>query len=392
MAKSTEGRTRTVMVAAIGVLVLGVVIGVWSFHRSADDADAPPSKVATAQAPGSAGQSITTPATKVYDGLLEQSNAQAAQDALKNGNSAMPVIRDQSQAGTSTAMTPVAVSTTPVTPGYTPAAQPTVDPRYQQDLADREKAIRERRAAMASQLTLLQKAWDVDGHVSEATHQGSADTSPTTPSPPATAKAAVSTEPPLVRTGDTQVAVLDTPINTDSPLPMYKAHIVSDGPLNGATVMGTLQTKTNEQYGSGVSLTFTKASLPTLNSAIDIQAIAVDASTGGAMSGQINNHTIQRYSAAFGGAFLQGVGQGLIQGGREQQVISSTTGYAVQSNAYTNKQLLELGAANVGTTAATTMNKDITRPPTITVAAGTTIGLMFMSDVPANALATTSTK
>lgn len=390
MAKPTEGRTRTVMVAAIAVLVLGVLIGVWSFHRSADVTMAPPSKVASAQAPSNQGQSIATPASKVYDNLLSESNSKTADEAMKTGKSAMPVIRDQSQAtGPMGVVTPVTAK-----PASTPAPQsnPQQDPRYQQALADREKAIKERRAAMAAQLNLLQKAWSVEGHVSMATHQASADASvaPAVPSVAPSSMAAKPSLPPLVHMGDTLVAVLDTPINTDSPLPMYKAHIVQAGPLQGATVLGTLQTNTSQQYGSGVSLTFTKASIPGQGDR-DIQAIAVDANTGGALDGKVNNHTFQRYGAAFGGAFLNGVGQGLMQGGRQQQVITSTNGYAVQSNAFTNKQLLELGAASVGQTAATTMQRDISRPPTITVPAGTTIALMFTADVPAST-SVTSTK
>lgn len=253
--------------------------------------------------------------------------------------------------------------------------------------AEREKAIKERRSAMGAQLALLQKAWSIDGHaqmvapVDKAESSTGAATGPAVNTPAAGKSDGVASGF-LVKAGESVVAQLDSPIDTDNPLPMYRATIIEDGPLHGAVLLGTIQANTTANYGSGVPFTFTQISIPGLPLQ-PISAFAINAADAGALKGEVNRHVWARYSAAFGGAFLQGVGQGLIQGGRSQQVITSTNGYAVQSDAFTNKQLLFLGAANVGQVAAGSLQRDINRPPTITIPGQTTIGVFFTADLPA---------
>ncbi len=391
MAKKTyDAKARTIIIFAGVAVIFAVVIGIWSFNRSGDSSTAPPpSHAVTAKAPQSSGDLDTT-STRAYDDLLQKSNAKAAEAAAKTGGSAMPVIRgnveqdpriDPPAAKTVPPPAPAVVTAGPV-PANNQAAQAAA--------AEREKQIQARKAAMASQLALLQKAWTIQGHQTVTVRTEPADavaagtiaaSAPTAASTGATGRQA---GPALVHAGDTAVARLDTPIDTDNPLPQYKVTVIGDGPLDGAVLLGTIQNASANTYGSGVPLTFTQIILPG-HAAQSVNAFAVNADDAGALKGQINRHVWSRYAAAFGGAFLQGVGTGLLQGGRQQQVITSTNGYAVQSDAFSNKQLMLLGAANVGQLAATQMQKDINRPPTITIPGNTTIAIFFTADLTAAA-------
>lgn len=382
------------MLATGGVLVVGILLGVWSWNRKNDasQAVAPPSATVAARVP--TGRDAADGSSPVYDDLLREHNAKAAAAAAQTGDSsnpqsAMPTIRPQVEAspfgvnlnkpGAPTTPSPKTAPTPP------PAAAPTADPNYTKAMTEREQAIKQRATDMQAQADLLRKAWAVAGHTQMVAPEEAAAASGTTPAPahPGNAAPPAASMPAaaLAHAGDTVVAVLDSPIDTDNPLPMYRATIVQDGPLHGATLLGTVQVNTANRWNTGVPLTFNQISLPGQPMQA-VSAFAINANDAGSLKGQVDKHLWARYGAAFGGAFLQGVGQGLLAGGREQQVITSPTGYAVQSNAYTNKQLLELGAANVGQVAATSMQAEINRPNTIRIPGGTTIAVFFSADFP----------
>lgn len=393
-----EGKARTVLIAALGMLVVGLGLGIWSWRRAADESQTPPPPSSTVAARAPVSETGTKrQSSQVYDDLLREGNAKAAADASKTGGSAMPVIRPDVE------RPPVQIPTTATPPP--PTAKPVEtqssadDQAYRNALAERDRAIKERATAMAAQVQLLRKAWTVTGHTQmvapEAPVEGSdvaaqaganAGTGSGSASPRSGDRESITgavSEATIARAGDTAVAVLDSPINTDNPLPMYRATVVQDGPLHGAVLLGQIQSNGSNRWSSGVPLTFTQISLPGMGMQ-PVSAFAINASDAGALKGEVNHHVWSRYAAAFGGAFLQGVGQGLLAGGRQQQVITSQTGYAVQSDAYTNKQLVLLGAANVGQMAATALQADVSRPPTISIPGGTTIAVFFTTDFPAS--------
>ncbi len=392
-----EGKARTVLIAALGVLVVGLGLGVWSWRRAADESQTPPPPSSTvgARAPVS-DVGAKRQSSQVYDDLLREGNAKAAADASKTGGSAMPVIRPDVERPA----VQVSTTTTPPPPTAKPVeTQSSADDQaYRNAMAERERVIKERATAMTAQVQLLRKAWTVAGHTQMVAPEAPAGNgNAATAAVPNTGTASNASPrgsdrdtsvgmawgSAMARAGDTAVAVLDSPINTDNPLPIYRATVVQDGPLHGAVLLGQIQSNGSNRWSSGVPLTFTQISLPGQGTQ-PVSAFAINAEDAGALKGEVNHHVWSRYAAAFGGAFLQGVGQGLLAGGRQQQVITSQTGYAVQSDAYTNKQLVLLGAANVGQMAATALQADVSRPPTISIPGGTTIAVFFTTDFPAS--------
>jgi intracellular multiplication protein IcmE len=389
-----DSKTRAVLIATVAVLVVGVGAAIYSIHRGSD-AITPTSQDVNAHAPASSGAPNTdTQSAEAYNKLLTQGNAQAAQDATANGTSAVPALHGATGATGNPSYPNLPVSIAPAPSTGTeqttqnngqPSAESLAQQRYATALADRQKEIANQKALMEKQIDLLQKSWGVAGHQSLEVIVENKDGAAGVAKASSTGGAADSAHadtPALVRAGDTAVAILDMPIDTDNPLPMYKAHIVQSGPLQDAVVLGTIQNNasTAKSYATGVNLTFTSAAVsgqPTLV----INAVAINAEDAGALKGQVNNHLIERYAAAFGGSFLQAAGQGLLQGGRQQNLVTSTNGYAVQTDAFTNKQLVELGLGGVGQTAATSVQSLMNRPPTIKIPAGTTIALLFTADV-----------
>lgn len=392
-----DGKSRLIVLLGVGVLAVAVGVGVYMFSGPGDGSvPPPPSSVVNARAPVATG-AANSPSSQLYDSLLEKQNQQSAAEAARSGQSAVPVLRTGTEQATPTAVDSQSSKVQTVPRPANEQAQPIVeDQRLRAAAVDREKAITERKAQMAAQLKLLQANWSVAGHSSQnilppgpavqaavssagaqATPAGEATSVGNLPSGGSSAVGSV-----VAHMGDTAVARLDTPINTDSPLPMYKATIVQDGPLNGAVLLGTVQANTQNTYGAGVPFTFTQMLLPG-QAPQAVSAYAINAEDAGALQGEVNSHVFQRYTAAFGSGFLNGVSQGLMQGGRQQNVVTSTNGYAVQTDAFTNGQLVVLGLAGAGQIAATGLQRDISRPRTISIPGGTTIGVFFTADVAA---------
>jgi intracellular multiplication protein IcmE len=193
--------------------------------------------------------------------------------------------------------------------------------------------------------------------------------------------AAATVTAPDIRTGDLKYAVLDIGINTDDPdaANVVMATIREPGRFNGARLIGQVQV--GDQYSKTVGLHFTRMSVPGESQPRQIDAWAVNPSTERpALASDVNNHYLSRGASIFIGSFLEGYSEGLLRGGQNQNVITNGTTVTVQTDAYTNKQLMQIGAGNVGKKMADVFGQGATRPPTIRVNAGADMGVWFIQD------------
>jgi intracellular multiplication protein IcmE len=177
----------------------------------------------------------------------------------------------------------------------------------------------------------------------------------------------------VVKAGDIMFAVLDTSINTDEKDTPVMARIVG-GPYKGGKLIGRFAL-----VDQRVTLAFNLLNLPDRNKSVPINAVAIDPETARtAMSGEVDNHYLLRYGTLFASSFISGMGSAL-------QTAGSTTQTTSIGTVTINKSLnpIELGIVGAGTAGqrlgdalAPTFNK----PPTVTIQAGTGMGLLFMGD------------
>ena len=182
--------------------------------------------------------------------------------------------------------------------------------------------------------------------------------------------------PAYIKAGDVLFAVLTTAVNSDEPGPVM-ATIVSPGKLQGAKLMGTLR-----RVEKRVMMQFTVMSLPKLRNSIRVKAFAIDPDTARtALATSVNSHYLMRYGTLFASAFLDGYAQAVESSG----TTTSTTGDTiVQTNeSRSAKDRIIMGLGQVGTALGNEINLFNT-PPTVKVASGTSVGLLFLGDVEIN--------
>lgn len=186
------------------------------------------------------------------------------------------------------------------------------------------------------------------------------------------------------RAGDIFFATLKIGFNSDDPkgLPVYATIIDGqDGrpaPLNGAVLAGRVSF-TDKQ----AAVTFNEMTLKDGRTA-PISAMAItltDGRTG--IAENVNNHNIQRYSQLIAGSLLQGLGTAA------RDVISNR-GKATYGDGYVtvdndNKfKWDEVGVAAlepVGTNLNSAFSRKFNRPATISSAAGSEIGIVFIKPI-----------
>lgn len=188
--------------------------------------------------------------------------------------------------------------------------------------------------------------------------------------------------PVAIKAGSIQFAVIDTALDSDQPGTPVLATIVM-GPYKGAKLLGGFTTATD-----ALVVQFNLMSIPSLSSSIGINAYAIDGKTANnAIATNVNNHYLLRYGMLFASAFLQGFGSAYQNSsycppGTAQCTIMSTNGNNAPPPAdVTTKNAEYQGLGQVGETLGQVAASQFNTPPTITVAQGTGIGVLFMSDV-----------
>lgn len=323
-------------------------------------------------------------ATPEYDKLVAQDNALMAERALQDGTSAIPTPRTGVQESQiALGPQPIAGNPTTIPPPETgPYSQPQQDQQQQQAY---EQAVQQRMQAIAQQMEKLQNYWATQPHNSvrvaaAPSAQAAAGEGGVTGVATATPQRTSSLQPtPDIRVGDVKYAQLDFGLNTDDPdaINVVMATIHEPGRFNGARLIG--QVEVGDQYSKTVGIHFTRMNVVGEAEDRAIDAWAINPSTERpALASHVNNHYLSRGASLFIGSFLEGYSEGLLRGGQNQSVITNGNTISVQTDAFTNEQLMKIGAGNVGRRMADVFAQGATRPATIRVNAGTDMGVWFV--------------
>lgn len=209
---------------------------------------------------------------------------------------------------------------------------------------------------------------------STATNQNNIPEQPNIPSSLAT------NHDTILKAGTILFAVLETAVNSDEPGPIL-ARIVQP-PLQNTTILGSMQTSSNK-YAEGILLSFSTANIPDRIRSYGISAIAIDPNTARtAIASDVDHHYLLRWGTIFAATFLQGYSKAVAQSGTTVQ--SSTNG--AQTNSTTTqsplspKQQIYQGIGDMATAWGQGVSSFTTRPTTITINPGTSLGILLTSD------------
>ena len=183
----------------------------------------------------------------------------------------------------------------------------------------------------------------------------------------------------IIKTGDILFAVMDTSVNTDEPGPIL-ATIVS-GRLKGSKLIGSFTLPAN---ASKMVISFNTISIPGADKTVSISAYAIDPNTARtALASEANHHYLQRYGALFASSFMAGMSSA-IQSSNTTVSVGGTGGMtnttvSTLSRSTLDNALIALG--EVGKAWSQTAQKEMNRPTTVEVYAGTGLGILFTQDV-----------
>lgn len=197
----------------------------------------------------------------------------------------------------------------------------------------------------------------------------------------------------VIKAGTVLFGVLDTAVSSDEPSPILATIVGGGGGCNGlrgGRLIGNIEIPKN---GEKVILNFKTLSLPKHVTSLKVNVVAIDANTARtALASDVNHHYLLRYGSLFASSFMEGLAQAISQppGTQTSNSTGQSGGTAVtinQGNAATYPPftdvekygLVPLG--KVGEEWGKAVKPYFNRPPTITVDQGTSLGLLFLSDL-----------
>jgi YD repeat-containing protein len=188
------------------------------------------------------------------------------------------------------------------------------------------------------------------------------------------AKSDKSAGPVFIKAGTVFYGVISTAINSDEPGPVMATII--NGDYKGGKLLGTMVNQ-----GKAVLISFNVLTMPQFSKSISINAVAIDQNTARtALSTETDNHYLLRYGTLFAASFMQGYGQAVSSAGTVTNTgpLGNTT--TVHSKLSGKEQFFS-ALGNVGAQFGNQMNAVYSTPPTVYVAPGTAVGILFMGDV-----------
>jgi hypothetical protein len=187
---------------------------------------------------------------------------------------------------------------------------------------------------------------------------------------------------PGLTPGNILYAVTEVAVNSDSPAPVL-ARVVG-GPLRGAGFIGSFQL-----HGENLTMSFGRfiapdGGLPAAGGSprpgqiLEVEALAVDPSNNSpALSGQVSRRFLQRWGGLLASSFLDGFGQAL--SGRGASV--TLYGDVVVSGGNRDASMAEVSLealGQVGRGAASQLERNFGRPPTVIIPAGSPVGILII--------------
>ena len=174
----------------------------------------------------------------------------------------------------------------------------------------------------------------------------------------------------MINRGDVFYGVTLNKGNTDVPGPILIQ--MTNGPLAGARLMGTLKRVHSFMVINPDTATIHKHSIP-------IDALVIDSKTGlDGVRTSVNHHYFERYGLVAAAGFLQGMGEAFMMNGT-----TTVTGLGNMSvNQQTANSAGMMGLGQMGQTIGNDFQGLTNTPTTVKVKDGTPVGVLFMKDVP----------
>ncbi|HEV2613413.1 MAG TPA: TrbI/VirB10 family protein [Gammaproteobacteria bacterium] len=178
--------------------------------------------------------------------------------------------------------------------------------------------------------------------------------------------------PVFIKAGTVYYGVINTAVDSDEPGPIMAT--IVNGPYKGGKLLGTLT-----YQKQAVMLSFNIMTLKSFPKSIPINVVAIDQDTARTgLSTETNNHYLYRYGSIFAAAFIQGYGQAFQTSGSTITSNGLSTQSSTPDLSPVGKFFVALG--NVGQQFNNVAQQAFNTPPTVRVASGTAVGLLFLSD------------
>lgn len=182
--------------------------------------------------------------------------------------------------------------------------------------------------------------------------------------------------PMIAKAGTIFNAILETGINSDEPSPVL-AKIVS-GDLKGTRLIGKVSVS-----GEKVIVQFNTAAVPEMNASLKLSSVAVDPGTSRTgLASDVDRHYFLRYGVMLSAAFLGGYADAIKNNNQTctSGVLGGTT--CTSNGGLSSKQINQQAVGNLGKELANETRQRVAGlKPTITVEAGTPIGILIMDDL-----------
>jgi hypothetical protein len=212
---------------------------------------------------------------------------------------------------------------------------------------------------------LAQRRGQAGQFVARATPGGPAAVSGTDDGGPVPAAPPEGLEP-----GRVHFAVTELAADSDVPGPVT-ARVVS-GPLKGARFLGGF-----ERRGERLEMRFQKLAAPWFSEPVGVEALAVDPSTGSpAVRGRVDSHFLERWGGLLASAFLEGFGDAMSDRGTTVTVSGDVLVNGRSGDPSWGELSLE-ALGTVGRRASGQLEKGFDRPPTVTLPAGSQLGVLI---------------
>lgn len=175
--------------------------------------------------------------------------------------------------------------------------------------------------------------------------------------------------------GDLLYAVIDTGVNSDVPSAVMGT--VASGKLKNARLLGRFQ-----RFDERLVLTFSRVILSDGKDA-QIEGYAVDPATSEAsVASSVNTHFFSRWGGLIATAFLEGLSNAKKYSGAQSTIYGGVNGQSTDQmvwNTYNPADQAWIAAGKVGEKAGKIFEKNFERPPTVTLASGTPIGVLILN-------------
>lgn len=394
----SNGKTRIIIILTFAVVLVMVIVGLMGSKEKSNK---------PVEAVGSASVGVTpdniTPIpgsndSPGYNSLQEKANTDAFKQAQEKGATNVPVLTNESLANKKDIFDDLnkdnrkPIVEEPPVIDSAPVQQPQqyqAQPQAIQQPASSSNTTQDRQAYMQSvqqQITTYITGWSAGKGYQEfnmtgqapqpqqnASGQNGSATGSNIQQTSYDSSSSAKKGPAFVRAGSILPAVMMTAINSDEPGPVL-AQVVS-GPLKGARLIG--QMVSSDQ---SVAVQFSSLSMPGASQTFNISSFAVDPDTSRTgLATDVNNHYFLRYGLGLAAAFISGYGEA-VQNSGSTTTTNAFGGTTTVLGDMTHKQIAESAFGKVGQKLGSELDKETNRAPTVTVASGTSIGVLFMAD------------